>query len=151
MRKKRLARFRFRSLVRKVIANQAWLSEIDEGGFGDNVRKNVAIIVRRKGVKGILTLEEKAMLNTPVQYRTDEQRKAIVLIIAALKCFDNYQPVGLNLIAKLLCFFSHIYCMFRKSEVVWPESPTTSTLRKTESSSAKDITQMRFTSFWTAR
>lgn len=94
MRKKRLARFRFRSLVRKVIANLQWLSELEETTMGDNVRRNVAIIVRRKGVKGILTLGEKAMLNTPMQYRTDAQRRAIVMILASLKCFDNYQPVG---------------------------------------------------------
>lgn len=89
-----MARFRFRSLVRKVIANQAWLCEIEETTLGDNVHKNVAIIVRRKGVKGILTLQEKALLNTPIQYRTDAQRHEIAVIAASLKCFDNYQPVG---------------------------------------------------------
>lgn len=76
-----------------MIANQQWLSELEETTLGDNVRRNVAIIVRQKGVKGILTLNEKAMLNTPIQYRTDEQRRAIVLILASLKCFNKYQPV----------------------------------------------------------
>lgn len=44
--------------------------------------------------KGILTLQEKALLNTPIQYRTDAQRHEIAVIAASLKCFDNYQPVG---------------------------------------------------------
>lgn len=121
LRKRRLARFRFRSLIRKVIINQKWLSEIEETTLGDNVYKNVAIIVRRKGVKGILTLQEKALLNTTIQYRTEAQRRAIVLIIASLKCFDNYQPVGLD--GQYLCVYSFKNHGFysRKSEVVQHE------------------------------
>lgn len=33
------------------------------------------------------------MLNTPVAYRNDEQKKYIVLLMTALKCFTNYPPV----------------------------------------------------------
>lgn len=92
--KKRLAKFRFKSLVRKVLANRVWLSEIEETQLGDNVRRNVAIIVRRKGVKGILTLEEKTLLNTRMEYRTDDQKRRIVSIVASLACMVNLPPVS---------------------------------------------------------
>lgn len=97
MHKKRLAKFRFKSLVRKVLANRVWLSEIEETQLGDNVRRNVAIIVRRKGIKGILTLEEKRLLNTRVEYRTDAQKRAIVMIVASLACVAHFPPVSVYL------------------------------------------------------
>lgn len=97
LRKRRLARIRFKSLIQKVRLNVFWLSELENQTLGDNVRRNVAIIVRRKGFKGILTLMEKRILNTPVELRTIEEKKRILMVISELKCLQRFSPVSLNL------------------------------------------------------
>lgn len=66
MRKKRLAKFRFKSLVRKVICNARWLNELEEQKLGDNVKRNVAIILRRKGYKSILSIKVLYFFNTKI-------------------------------------------------------------------------------------
>lgn len=56
LRRKRLAKFRFKSLVRKVAINVFWLSELDDVTIGDNAKRNIQVIIRKKGQKGILTI-----------------------------------------------------------------------------------------------
>lgn len=56
IKKRRLARIRFRSLIKTVILNRKWLAEFEDVTLGDNVNRNVAILVRSKGQKGILSL-----------------------------------------------------------------------------------------------
>ncbi len=55
--RKQLAKFRFKSLCRKVIVNAYWLSAIEDTTLGSNPRRNINILVRRSGKKGILTLK----------------------------------------------------------------------------------------------
>lgn len=57
LRKRRLARMRFKSLVCKVIFNIHWITELEDSTLGDNVKRNVEILMRKKGVKGILNLK----------------------------------------------------------------------------------------------
>ncbi|XP_053681627.1 cyclic nucleotide-binding domain-containing protein 2-like [Sabethes cyaneus] len=90
LRRRRLARFRFKALVRLVICNNYWLSEIDEQEIGENARRNIAIIVRRKGRKGLLTLFEKAILNQPAKDRTAEQRAKLVELFRRLECLSRF-------------------------------------------------------------
>lgn len=91
-----MARIRFKSLIQKVRVNVFWLSELENQTLGDNVRRNVAIILRRKGFKGILTLMDKRILNTPVELRTIEEKKRILNILSELKCFQRFSPVSWN-------------------------------------------------------
>lgn len=51
-----LARLRFKSLIRKTIINNHWLSELEDQRLGDNVKRNVSIIMKRKGEKGLLSI-----------------------------------------------------------------------------------------------
>ncbi|XP_037030101.1 uncharacterized protein LOC119069968 isoform X2 [Bradysia coprophila] len=87
--KRRLqARYRFRSLGRKVMANAKWLNEIEDRQIGTNPRRNISIIVRRSGVKGILTLKDKTIFNTPDQYRNEKDREHLKSTVNSLKCFQ---------------------------------------------------------------
>ena len=88
-----MAKFRFRALVRKVVINNAWLRELEDTKLGDNVRRNVAIILRGKCEKGILTIQEKALLNIPLEERTPAVKKKLIAIMTGLECFRHYPPV----------------------------------------------------------
>ncbi|XP_062701163.1 uncharacterized protein LOC109432946 [Aedes albopictus] len=82
--------FRFRSLVRTVIANNYWLSELEDQEFGDNARRNIAIIVRRKGRKGLLTIFDKMILNQPSSGRTAEQKAKLADVFRQLECLSRF-------------------------------------------------------------
>lgn len=43
--------------MRKVMINRYWLSELEDLTLGDNVKRNVEILMRKKGVKGILNIK----------------------------------------------------------------------------------------------
>jgi len=73
--------------------NKDWLNELEEQKMGYNVRRNVAVIVRRKGTKGVLTVEEKALFNTPIEMRTPEIVQKLYKIIFSLRCFHHYSKV----------------------------------------------------------
>ncbi|XP_062537286.1 uncharacterized protein LOC134205737 [Armigeres subalbatus] len=85
-----LMRFRFRSLVRAVIANNFWLSELEDQELGDNARRNIAIIVRRKGRKGLLTIFDKMILNQPASSRTAEQTDKLAEVFRRLECLSRF-------------------------------------------------------------
>ncbi|XP_055550192.1 cyclic nucleotide-binding domain-containing protein 2-like [Wyeomyia smithii] len=92
LRRRRLARYRFKSLIRLVICNNYWLSEIDDQEIGENARRNIAVIVRRKGRKGLLTLLEKAILNQPSEERTAEKRDKLAEVFRRLECLSRFPP-----------------------------------------------------------
>lgn len=53
---KKIAKIRFKKLVRSVILNMQWLSELpEEGGISLNVKKNVAML-RQKRKVGMMTM-----------------------------------------------------------------------------------------------
>ncbi|KAI5646335.1 cyclic nucleotide-binding domain-containing protein [Phthorimaea operculella] len=91
LRKKFLAKCRFRALVRKVMCNLYWLIDDDEVYEGDNVKKRVEQAMRAKNKKAkLLSLADKALLNKPVKERTDSEKKYIYRKIGSLKCFKRY-------------------------------------------------------------
>lgn len=51
------AKRRFKAVVWLVIANKGWLEDDDDedGQLGDNVRKNVQLLTRKKGKKSLIT------------------------------------------------------------------------------------------------
>jgi len=55
--RQKIARQRFRSLIRSVVYNRIWLSDAEEQQkFSMNVKRNVAMLVRRKRKIGVLTM-----------------------------------------------------------------------------------------------
>lgn len=95
IRRKKLARFKFRFLARKAFFNKAWLSEIDET-IGEDVKKNVAIILKRSHRKGALTIIEKRILKKDWRYRSDEEVEALQKLSDTLPCFQYFTPVSLQ-------------------------------------------------------
>ncbi|XP_063704422.1 uncharacterized protein LOC134833870 [Culicoides brevitarsis] len=91
--RRRLARMRFKSLIRKTIVNNFWLQELSDQKLGDNVKRNVAIIMKRKGTKGLLSILDKAVLNIPADDRTPEQKRKLVPLLLDLPCFQRFPPV----------------------------------------------------------
>ncbi|XP_033171743.1 uncharacterized protein LOC117148477 [Drosophila mauritiana] len=89
---KKMAKIRFKKLVRSVILNMQWLSEMpDEGGISLNVKKNVAML-RQKRKVGMMTMAEKSLLRTPHAKRTVDERKKLCTIVANLACFSKFPP-----------------------------------------------------------
>ncbi|XP_034118719.1 uncharacterized protein LOC117577871 [Drosophila albomicans] len=86
------ARMRFKKLIRIALANTLWITEVDDGGFTLNVRKNVAMMVRKKHKTGILTMAQKGLLATAHHKRTIEERKKLCLIVAGLGSFAQVPP-----------------------------------------------------------
>lgn len=54
--RKKLAKLRFKRVVRVAYANHQWVNETDDQGITLNVKKNVAMLVRKKHKTGILTM-----------------------------------------------------------------------------------------------
>lgn len=91
--RKKQAKLRFKRLVRVGLANYLWLSEVEDGGLTLNVKKNVAMLVRRKRKTGILTMAQKGLLATSHSSRTIEERKKLCTIVAGLGCFAQVPPI----------------------------------------------------------
>ncbi|KAJ2951790.1 hypothetical protein O0L34_g13955 [Tuta absoluta] len=90
MRRKFLAKCRFRALVRKVMCNLHWLVEDDEVYEGDNVKRRVEQAMRAKKKAKLLSLSDKVLLNKPVSDRTEVEKRWIYRKIGGLKCFKRY-------------------------------------------------------------
>ncbi|BFG00810.1 uncharacterized protein DMAD_00729 [Drosophila madeirensis] len=104
--RRKLIRNRFKKLVRAVIMNQHWLVEVEEQGLSMNVKKNVALLVRQKKKRGMLTVAEKALLRTLPWARTIEDRKKLCMVLAGLTCFAKIPPkirARMVPVIKLLC------------------------------------------------
>lgn len=93
IKRKRNARYRFKTLVRKAFFNKKWLSEV-EGKIGEDVKRNVAIILNRSNKKGGITLVEKSILKTPVSKRTEEEVDIITKLFDKIPCFQIFMPVS---------------------------------------------------------
>lgn len=93
IRRKKIARFKFRILARKVYFNKAWLSEIDEQ-LGEDVKKNVAIILQRSRKKGALTIIEKRILKKASGSRNEEEEEKLKKLFDHLPCFETFTPVS---------------------------------------------------------
>ncbi|KAH8388678.1 hypothetical protein KR200_000440 [Drosophila serrata] len=90
---KKVAKNKFKRLVRNVILNMQWLNEAaEETGMSLNVKKNVAMSVRQKRKVGMMTMAEKSLLRTPHSSRSVDERKKLCNIVAGLSCFSKFSP-----------------------------------------------------------
>ncbi|XP_053669706.1 uncharacterized protein LOC128720086 [Anopheles nili] len=89
LKKRRLARFRFKRLVHVVICNHFWIAEIEDRDIGNNVHRNVAVIDRRLTHKGTLTIIEKKILNSPPEERTLSQRRVLTVVLRKIECLQQ--------------------------------------------------------------
>lgn len=55
--RKKNARLRFKRLLRVALSNVQWITELENAGITMNVKKNVAMLVRKKHKTGILTMD----------------------------------------------------------------------------------------------
>ncbi|KAM7360315.1 uncharacterized protein ACRADG_004761 isoform 2-T2 [Cochliomyia hominivorax] len=92
VKKRKMARLRFRNIIRSVSINRIWLEDAGEQKFSLNVKKNIAMLVRPKRKIGILTMAEKSLIRTHHTLRTTEDRKKLVTLMANLNCFNNFPP-----------------------------------------------------------
>ncbi|XP_026482399.1 uncharacterized protein LOC113389594 [Ctenocephalides felis] len=88
------ARIRMKALVRQALVNADWLcAREDEVEMGGNVRRNVAVLLRKKTLaadQSLLSLEEKRTMRKPSNKRTDEEKQKLIRILGNLKCFRRY-------------------------------------------------------------
>ncbi|XP_017869905.1 PREDICTED: uncharacterized protein LOC108618419 isoform X1 [Drosophila arizonae] len=90
--RKKLAKLRFKRVVRVAYANHQWVNETDDQGITLNVKKNVAMLVRKKHKTGILTMAQKGLLATLHSTRSIAERKKLCTIVASLGCFTQVPP-----------------------------------------------------------
>lgn len=86
------AKRRFKAIVRLALANRYWLEEEEEEKLGDDVRKNVQILTKKKGKKSLINLKEKSILMKAAEDRTEAEKFHLNRIIGGLKCFRRYPP-----------------------------------------------------------
>ncbi|KAK5644898.1 hypothetical protein RI129_006198 [Pyrocoelia pectoralis] len=83
------AKCRFKAVVRKVIRNIYWLDDIEDRIISDDVNKNIYLLTRRKS-SNTLSINDKSILCTPVDKRTDMDKAHLYRTIGGLKCFRRY-------------------------------------------------------------
>lgn len=135
-RQRRRSLYRFRAIVRLVILNRHWLEEMEDQKLGPNIKRNIALITRRKGNKGILSItvraqsyilsykhrfkysysKEKSILKKEPENRTPAERRRLVIAISSLKCFARYPPRVRSRLARV-CF----YLFFEAGKVIVKE------------------------------
>ncbi|XP_058065439.1 cyclic nucleotide-binding domain-containing protein 2-like [Anopheles bellator] len=104
LRRRRLARFRFRRLVHVVIFNRHWIAEIEDQDIGNNVHRNVAIIERRLTRKGTLTIIDKRILNSRPEERTEDHRRTLRTVLRKLECMRDFSKHQLDELAGCVAF-----------------------------------------------
>uniref|UniRef100_A0A182YNX2 Cyclic nucleotide-binding domain-containing protein n=1 Tax=Anopheles stephensi TaxID=30069 RepID=A0A182YNX2_ANOST len=107
LKRRRLARFRFKRLVHVVICNRYWIGEIEDREIGNNVTRNVAVIDRRLTHKGTLTIivrKEKKILNSPPEERTEEKRRLLRVVLRKIECLQELTVEQLDDIAGCATF-----------------------------------------------
>uniref|UniRef100_A0A034WRV2 cAMP-dependent protein kinase regulatory subunit n=1 Tax=Bactrocera dorsalis TaxID=27457 RepID=A0A034WRV2_BACDO len=90
--KKKMARLRFKNLVRSVTLNRIWLMDSGEQKLSLNVKKNINMLIRPQRKVGILTMAEKTLLRTHHYLRSINDRKKLVNLLASLTCFSRIPP-----------------------------------------------------------
>lgn len=94
IKRKRRIRLRFKILLRKVLLNSTWITELEEKKIGLNAKKNIAIITRgTKEQSSILTIVEKRIIHIPFEERTEEQQEILNKAFEKLPCLQQYAPV----------------------------------------------------------
>ncbi|KNC22172.1 hypothetical protein FF38_01846, partial [Lucilia cuprina] len=102
--KRKMARSRFRSLIRSVVLNRIWLVDAAEQKLSLNVKKNIAMLVRTQRKIGLLTMAEKSLIRTHHTIRTVDERKQLVSLMSGLNCFNKIPPKVRARLAKCVKF-----------------------------------------------
>lgn len=98
IRRKKAARYRFRTLIRKTSVNSFWLSELDDLTLGENASKNIAIILKRsQKQRSVLTIHEKTSLKKPAEDRSKDEVEHLKKLFDHLQCFQGISPVSLEI------------------------------------------------------
>ncbi|KAK9885688.1 hypothetical protein WA026_012453 [Henosepilachna vigintioctopunctata] len=100
------ARRRFRAAARLALANQYWLEDFSDMKLGDNVTKNIRLLTRGKK-KSSFTLEQKRIMNTQKNSRTEEEKKKLHRVVGGLKCFRRY-PTSVKEQLAEVTYFTYI-------------------------------------------
>lgn len=94
IRRKKMARYRLRAIIRKAHLNSFWLSELEDVTLGENVMKNITIILKQSQTKrSVLTIHDKKLLRKPLGDRTKEEVKQLIDSFHQLPCFQSFSPV----------------------------------------------------------
>ncbi|ETN64694.1 hypothetical protein AND_003556, partial [Anopheles darlingi] len=104
LKRRRLARFRFRRLVHVVIFNRYWIAEIEDEDIGSNVHRNVAVIEKRLTHKGTLTIIDKRILNSPGEKRSEADRRSLKTVFRKLDCMQDFTDWQLDELARCATF-----------------------------------------------
>lgn len=103
IKRKKLARYRLRALIRKARLNAYWLSELDDLTLGDNALKNITIIMKRPTQsRSVLTIHDKTMLKKAQATRTMDEGENLTKLFDELPCFQSFTPVIIILLNYLL-------------------------------------------------
>lgn len=97
---------RFRVIIKLVIANLFWISDVGDTQLTSNVRKNIRLLLRRKIVKSPLTIKEKAILSKLSENRTAEDKAYLCKVISGLKCFRKY-PTSVKVKLAAVTYFAY--------------------------------------------
>jgi hypothetical protein len=131
------ARYKLRSIIRKVGVNKSWLSNVD-AQIGDNVRKNVAILLRKKPKKEMLTIYDRKILKTPPHRRTEMDVLKLEILFEKLPCFATFSPVSYATSRRAENF--KLQSFFRQFASNWRSQSNSSASQKAECSSSR-VTQ----------
>ena len=94
IKRKKLARYRFRALILKARLNAYWLSELDDVSIGENVAKNITIILNRSHKKrSVLTIHDKTILKKKPNGRTKDETAQLKKLFDELPCLKIFTPV----------------------------------------------------------
>lgn len=94
IKRQKLARYRFRAIIRKAQLNAYWLRELEDATLGENVAKNITIILNRSTEKrSVLTIHDKTILKKKAHERTKEERTHLTKLFDELPCFKIFDPV----------------------------------------------------------
>lgn len=103
IKRRKLVRYRFRALIRKVYQNWLWLSQLEDLQLGDDPQKNIAIILHRPTQqRGMLSIHDRRILYKNPHDRTEEEREELLELFKELSCFKNYPLVSLRLVFTIL-------------------------------------------------
>lgn len=97
IKRRKLIRYRFRALIRKVYQNWLWLSELEDLQLGDDPQKNIDIILHRPTQqRGMLSIHDRRILNKNPRERTEDEKDELLELFKELSCFKNYPIVSFS-------------------------------------------------------
>lgn len=95
IKRKKMAKYRLRAFIRKAFLNSYWLSELDDVTLGENVSKNITIILKRSQKRhGMMTIHDKRNLKMSPENRTKDQVEQLKKLFDELPCFQSISPVS---------------------------------------------------------